>query len=140
MLRSQMRWSFSAMLRMRFPWSKRQFSLAPMTRLWAGSSGSKGRAYFTLGDYPNAIKALKESVRARPNLWYAQAWLVAAYALSSKDKEAGKALEAFKKAPFSSRYDLDRITQYYKEEQFQNPTLQRATAEMLNGLRKAGLK
>jgi len=66
--------------------------------------------------------------------------LVAAYALSNRDKDAGKALEAFKKAPFTTRYDLDRITQYYKEEQFQNPTLQAATAELLNGLRKAGLK
>jgi adenylate cyclase len=100
----------------------------------------KGRAYFTLGDYPNAIKALEESVRVRPNLWYTQVWLGAAYALSNKDTDARKALEAFKKAPFGTRWDLDRITQYYKEEQYQNPTLQAATAELLNGLQKAGLK
>ena len=122
------------------PLVEKAIQLSPNDPFMGGFLWVKGRAYFTLGDYPNAIKALKESIRARPNLWYAQAWLVAAYALSSKDKEAGKALEAFKKAPFSSRYDLDRITQYYKEEQFQNPTLQAATAEMLNGLRKAGLK
>jgi adenylate cyclase len=100
----------------------------------------KGRAYFTLGDHPKAIEALEESVRVRPNLWFTQAWLVAAYALSNKDQEARKALEAFKKASFSTRFDLDRITQYYKEEQYQNPTLQAATAELLKGLRKAGLK
>jgi adenylate cyclase len=100
----------------------------------------KGRAYFTLGDYPKAIEALEESVRARPNLWFTQAWLVAAYALSNKDAEARKALGAFKKTPFSTRFDLDWITQYYKEEQYQNPTLQAASAEVLNGLRKAGLK
>jgi tetratricopeptide (TPR) repeat protein len=100
----------------------------------------KGRAYFTLGEYPKAIEALEESVRLRPNLWFTQAWLVAAYALSNKDAKARKALEGFKKTPFRMRFDLDRITQYYKEEQYENPTLQAASAELLNGLRKAGLK
>jgi adenylate cyclase len=100
----------------------------------------KGRAYFTLGEYPKAIEALEESVRVRPNLWFTQAWLVAAYALSNKDAKARKALEGFKKTQFSARFDLDRITQYYKEEQYENPTLQKASAELLNGLRKAGLK
>jgi adenylate cyclase len=100
----------------------------------------KGRAYFTLGDYQKAIEALEESVRIRPNLWFSQAWLVAAYALSNKDAKARKALEAFKKTAFSKQFDLDRITQYYKEEQYENPTLQAASAELLNGLRKAGLR
>jgi adenylate cyclase len=100
----------------------------------------KGRAYFTLGEYPKAIEALEESVRVRPNLWFTQAWLVAAYALSNKDAKARKALEGFKKTQFSTRFDLDRITQYYKEEQYENLTLQKASAELLNGLRKAGLK
>ena len=100
----------------------------------------KGRAYFTLCDYPKAIEALEESVRARPNLWFTQAWLVAAYALSNKDAEARNALGAFKKTPFSTQFNLDWITQYYKEEQYQNPTLQAASGEVLNGLRKAGLK
>jgi adenylate cyclase len=122
------------------PLVEKAIQLSPNDPFMGGFLWVKGRAYFTLGDYPNAIKALEESVRARPNLWYAQAWLVAAYALSNKDQDAGKALETFKKAPFSTRYDLDRITQYYKEEQFQNPTLQAATVELLNGLRKAGLK
>jgi adenylate cyclase len=122
------------------PLAEKAIQLSPNDPFMGGFLWVKGRAYFTLGDYPNAIKALEESIRARPNLWYAQAWLVAAYALSNRDKDAGKALEAFKKAPFTTRYDLDRITQYYKEEQFQNPTLQAATAELLNGLRKAGLK
>ena len=39
-----------------------------------------------------------------------------------------------------TQFNLDWITQYYKEEQYQNPTLQAASAEVLNGLRKAGLK
>jgi adenylate cyclase len=99
----------------------------------------KGRAYFTLGDYPEAIEALEESVRLRPNLWFVQAWLTAAYALvNNKDVEAGRALKAFQqKFP---QFDLDRITQYYKEEQYDNPTIQAASAELLKGLKRAGLK
>ena len=100
----------------------------------------KGRAYFTLGNYPKAIESLEESIRLRPNLWFTHAWLVAAYALSDRDAEARNAVTTFETARFNSQFDLDRITQYYKEEQYQNPTLQRATAELLKGLRKAGLK
>jgi adenylate cyclase len=98
----------------------------------------KGRAYFTLGDYPNAIKALAESVRVRPNLWYTQAWLAAAYALVDRNPEARKALVPFRKN--FPQYNLARITEYYKEEQYQNPTLEAASAQLLSGLRKAGLK
>jgi adenylate cyclase len=100
----------------------------------------KGRAHFTLGDYPKAIEALEESIRVRPNLWFTHAWLVAAYALSNKDAEARTALATFETTRFSKRFDLDRITQYYQEEQYQNPTLQAATGELLKGLQKAGLK
>ncbi len=122
------------------PLAEKAMQLSPNDPFMGAFLWVKGRAYFTLGDYPNAIKALEKAVRLRPNLWYTQAWLVAAYALSNKNANARKALEAFKKAPFSTRFDLDRITQYYQEEQYQNPTLQAATAELLNGLRKAGLK
>ena len=97
----------------------------------------KGRAYFTLGDYAKAIEALRESVRVRPDLWFTQAWLIAAYALASRDVEAQQAVQTFKQ---TFQFDLDQITQYYKEEQYQNPTLQAASVELLNGLRMAGLK
>ena len=100
----------------------------------------KGRAHFTLGDYPSAIEALEESVRVRPNLWFSHAWLVAAYALTDRDAEARNARAVFEKTHFSKRFDLEGITRYYQEEQYQNPTLQAATAELLKGLRKAGLK
>jgi tetratricopeptide (TPR) repeat protein len=100
----------------------------------------KGRAYFILGDYPKAIEALEESVRLRPNLWFNQAWLVAAYALSDRDAEARSALAQFEKAPFDTRFDFDRIAEYYRrEQQFQNPTLQAATAQLLSGLKMAGM-
>jgi adenylate cyclase len=99
----------------------------------------KGRAYFTLGDYPKAIEALEKSVSERPNLWFTQAWLVAAYALANRQVEAEQALKAFNQT-FSPSFDLARITQYYKEDQYQNRTLQAASAQLMNGLQKAGLK
>jgi len=98
----------------------------------------KGRAYFTLGDYPNAIKALEDSVRVRPNLWYTQAWLAAAYALANADANAQSTLVPLTKN--FPQYDLARITKYYNEQQYKNPTLQAASAQLLSGLRKAGLK
>jgi len=104
------------------------------TFLWV-----KGRAHFTLGDYPNAIRALEESVSARPNLWYVQAWLAAAHALADRDLEAREALKDFKDK-FKTRSNLDAVAEYYKEEQYQNPTLKAASDELLRGLRKAGLK
>jgi adenylate cyclase len=99
----------------------------------------KGRAYFTNRDYDKAAEALQESVSLRPNLWFTHAWLVAAYALTDRDTKAQQALDAFKQR-HSARSDLDWITRYYKEDQYQNPMVQAASAELLNGLRKAGLK
>jgi adenylate cyclase len=99
----------------------------------------KGRAYFTIRDYDKAAEALQESVSMRPNLWFTHAWLVAAYALTNRDEKAQQALNAFKQK-HSARSDLDWIIRYYKEDQYQNPMVQAASAELLNGLRKAGLK
>jgi adenylate cyclase len=101
--------------------------------------GVKGRAYFTLGDYPKAIEALTESARVRPNLWYVQAWLTAAHALTDQAPKANETLVAFN-SKFGTEYTLDRITKYYQEEQYKNPTLQAASAHVLEGLRKAGMK
>jgi class 3 adenylate cyclase/TolB-like protein/Flp pilus assembly protein TadD len=99
----------------------------------------KGRAHFTLGDYPKAIEALAESARVRPNLWYVQAWLAAAHALTDQDANASEALQTFN-SRFGAKFNLARVAQYYQEEQYQNPSLQTVSAEMLKGLRKAGLK
>lgn len=99
---------------------------------------TKGRAQFAAGEYENAADALGESVRGRRNLWFTQAWLVAALALCNRDKEAHEALERFK-YDHPARADLAAITRYYGEAQYQNPPTQRAVAELLKGLRKAGL-
>jgi adenylate cyclase len=121
------------------PHAEKAIQLSPNDPFLGAFFWVKGRAYFTLGDYPNAIKALEDAVSARPNLWYAQAWLVSAYALANQDAKAKQALKVFKQT-FGKRFDLDEIDQYYKEDQYNNPTIQAASAELLKGLKKAGLK
>ncbi|SDJ93310.1 MULTISPECIES: adenylate/guanylate cyclase domain-containing protein [Bradyrhizobium] len=98
----------------------------------------KGRAYFAIGDYEKAAEALGASVRARPNLWFTHAWLIAALALTNRNAEAKQAIDEFKEA-HNSRSDLASITKYYSEDQYQNPTAQKAVAQLLSGLRKAGV-
>ena len=120
------------------PLADTAIKLSPNDPFLGGFLWVKGRAYFTLGDYQNSIKALEDSIAARPNLWYAQAWLVAAYKLTKQDAKAQQALADFEQR-FGS-HDLDRITRYYKEEQFKNPVMQKASAEMLQALQQAGLK
>jgi adenylate cyclase len=99
----------------------------------------KGRAYFATGEYEKAADALGQSVRVRPNLWFTQAWWVAALALCNRDKEVKKALEGFQKMQID-RSNLAFITKYYSDAQYQNPTAQKAVAQLLAGLKKAGLK
>ncbi len=99
----------------------------------------QGRALFLLGDYPNAIKWLDESARLRPNLWFSQAWLTAAYALNNQDSEARAAREKFKNA--FPKYDLAQIAEVYgKETRHSGEALRAASADLLKGLQKAGLK
>lgn len=97
----------------------------------------KGRAYFAIGDYEKAADALGESVRARSNLWFSQAWWVAALALCNRDVK--QALEGFQKI-HPTRSSLASVTTYYSEAQYQNPPAQKAVAELLKGLKKAGVK
>jgi tetratricopeptide (TPR) repeat protein len=99
----------------------------------------KGRAYFAMRDYKKAAEALQESVRVRPNLWFSHAWLVAALALTNQDAQAKRAFDGFKKV-HNTRADLNWISKYYSDPQYQNPTAQAAVAELVNGLKKAGVK
>jgi adenylate cyclase len=120
------------------PLAKRAATLSPRDPLIGMFLWVEGRAYFTIGNYLDAIKTLAESVRVQPNFWFTQAWLAAAYALVDQHSEARKTLTPFRKK--FPQYNLARITEYYKEEQYQNPTLEGASAQLLSGLRKAGLK
>jgi hypothetical protein len=64
---------------------------------------------------------------------------VAALALCNRDKEAKQALEGFQKLHVD-RSSLAWITKYYSEAQYQNPPAQKAVAQLLAGLKKAGVK
>jgi len=100
----------------------------------------KGRAHFVLGEYEDAVEALQESVRVRPNLWFIHAWLVAACALTNREAEAKKqALDGFRQH-HGARADLDRIAEYYGDGQYAHPSVQAAVAQLLRGLERAGLK
>ena len=99
----------------------------------------QGRAYFAIGDYEKAADALGKSVRARPNLWFSHIWLVSALALTNRDAEAKQQLEIFKKA-YPARGDIAAISKYYSETQYQNPPVQKVVAELVKGLKKAGMK
>jgi adenylate cyclase len=99
----------------------------------------QGRAFFSLGDYPNAIKWLGESARLRPNLWFSQAWLTAAYALNNQASEAQAAREKLEKA--FPKYNLALIVEHYSKETRHNGEASKAaSAELLKGLRKAELR
>jgi TolB-like protein/class 3 adenylate cyclase/Tfp pilus assembly protein PilF len=98
-----------------------------------------GRAYFTEGNYKDAATWLRKSVDERPNLWFNRAWLISAYSLTGRDKEARATLDDFKQA--FPTYTLPRITEIYtKENQFDNDTIKAATEHLFAGLKKAGLQ
>ena len=100
-----------------------------------------GRASFSLPapDYGNAVKYLSQSVQVRKNLWFSQAWLIAACWLKPDKKNAQAALTDFK-ADFP-KYTLQWITNYYAtEKRHQNETSQAAVETMLRALKQAGLK
>ena len=100
----------------------------------------KGRAHFVLGEYENAVEALQESVRGRPNLWFTHAWLIAAYALTNHEAEAKqRALDGFRRH-HGPRANLEWIAGYYGEVQYAHPTVQAAVAQLLHGLERAGLR
>jgi adenylate cyclase len=121
------------------PMAEKAIQLSPRDRSIHVFGWVLGRAYFANGDYEKAADALGQSVRSRPNLWFTQAWWVAALALCNRDKEAKQALENFQKVHVE-RSTLASITKYYNEAQYQNPPAQKAVAQLLAGLKKAGVK
>jgi adenylate cyclase len=120
------------------PMAEKAIELSPKDKSIHVFGWVLGRAYFAVGDYEKAAKALGASVSARQNLWFTQAWWIAALALCNKDTEAKQALEGFKRL-HSTRSELATITQYYSDAQYQNAPTKAAVAQLLNGLKKAGV-
>jgi TolB-like protein/Tfp pilus assembly protein PilF len=121
------------------PMAEKAIELSPKDKSIHVFGWVLGRAYFAIGNYEKAAEALGASVTARPNLWFTQAWWVAALALcNNKDAETKQAVEGFKKL-HSKRSNIASITQYYSEAQYQNAPAKAAVGQLLAGLKKAGV-
>jgi tetratricopeptide (TPR) repeat protein len=95
----------------------------------------RGRAYFVLQDYDDAIHWLQRSVDKRGNLWFSGASLVAAYALAGRHEEAREALRQFYGRGFGW-YSPQRIAEIYATELPNNHQLRYEA--LLRGLELAG--
>ena len=96
-----------------------------------------GRAYFAMRNYDEAIIWLRKSVAERP-VWYSQAHLVSAFALSGHAADADATLKEFSSA--LPGYTLDRIQKIYLDEiPNKNPAFQETLQELYKGLQQAGL-
>ena len=99
----------------------------------------KGRAYFFLGNYSDAVPWLKKSIEERPTVWYNRLYLVSAYAQTGNAADLRKRKTRF---PLSLEirpaYDYGRN---YKEAA--NPggdgQVDDGRARFHDGLRKAGM-
>jgi adenylate cyclase len=97
----------------------------------------KGRAYFFLTEYDNAITWLEQSVAARDDLWYNRLYLVSAYALSGRPnnfQDAAATLNNFT-ADFPN-FTPDTLRAY--ERDIPNPNLAAGLQEFHNGLQAVG--
>ena len=99
-----------------------------------------GRAYFVMGDYNSAIIWLRKSVELIPRLWYSQAYLLAAYALTGRHSQPeGAAALTDYNAGFSG-YTIERISGLYASElPHPDPGMKASIQELYRGLRTAGV-
>jgi|SRR6516165_8349469 tetratricopeptide (TPR) repeat protein len=98
----------------------------------------KGRAYFHLKDYDQAIYWLQKSIDERPTTWFSWAHLISAYALKGRlaQPEAKAALTTYRKE-FLKDWPLDpKIRNYYKQPKYNGAysELQAALKELFKGL------
>jgi tetratricopeptide (TPR) repeat protein len=100
----------------------------------------KGRAYFTLGKYKEAIDWLQKSIQLRTPTWFIRAQLISAYALLHRleDLEAEAAIREYKEKCSEWRLDPE-IKEYYEETKYHDagPTFREATQKLLEGLKTA---
>jgi len=70
---------------------KRSIMLDPLHK----STGGIGHAYFTMGNYEQAIKYFEKQLKDYPDLYAMSGWLASAYALIGDDIKAKKAFEKY---------------------------------------------
>ena len=98
----------------------------------------RGRAYFNVKNYKDAIHWLKKSVDERPTTWFTWAHLISAYALTGRlgEPDAKSALDAYRQR-FQADWPLDpNIRGYYTQAKYRDgrPQLQAALQEYFRGL------
>ena len=91
-----------------------------------------GNALFMTGRYEEAASAYKKVLQRAPNHLFGHLWLAATYSMMDREKEARA--EAAEVLRINPKFSMDYVakTSLYKE--------QSVTENMLNALRKAGLK
>jgi adenylate cyclase len=98
----------------------------------------RGRAYFNVKNYKDAIHWLKKSVDERPTTWFSWAHLISAYALTGRlaEPDAKAAVDAYRQR-FEADWPLDpNIRDYYTQAKYRDPRpqLQAALQEYFRGL------
>ena len=96
-----------------------------------------GRAWFFLGEYPEAINALETSVRTWSNVWYNRAYLIAAHALSRKRPDARRVLRAFDRR--FPGYTVTRVIENERATPDTNLAVQTGRERFHAGLLAAGM-
>ena len=90
-----------------------------------------GQAYYVLGQYEDAIKALKKGIKSNPSSERLHVWLAAAYAQNGSMKEAD--WEAVQVLSLNPDFSLDRMRDTFP---FKGPV---DREHFIEGLIKAGL-
>jgi adenylate cyclase len=102
---------------------------------------SRGRAYFFKKDYREAIKALTEAIRLRPNLWHNWLYLVSAYAHTEQHPfpTAKDWLRRFKTdSPFKgTQFTMAKVISYEEANPTDNQEVKDGRDEFHEGLRRA---
>ena len=104
----------------------------------------KGRAYFSMENYDDAIVWLRKSVEIQNNVWYNRAYLTAAYALTDRNQEPEDSEEPEESATLDEfvtafpEYTLDSIRDLYATKLLHDdPVMQASIAALYRGLQIA---
>ncbi|MDO9711214.1 adenylate/guanylate cyclase domain-containing protein [Paracraurococcus lichenis] len=120
-------------------WGIKAATISPRDRSLSVFHWVTGRAYFVAGDYARAVEWLEKSVAERGTVWFSQAWLASALALSGDTRRTADTVARLRR-DFPD-YTLPRIMEYYdKQERFQNAAIKESLPRLYDGLRKAGLR
>jgi tetratricopeptide (TPR) repeat protein len=116
------------------PLLKKSMRLSPLSQRNASSCLRRlGRAYRNMGQYDEALSALKKALNGRPNHWPTYLELAITYILLGREEEArAAAAEILKISPKFSLKNLKHYNFLYKNKA--------DTERDIEALRKAGLK